>query len=201
MSKNSWGEYANEKVREREWDAIPHGVKLHLYDLDSSNAKKWLTDRAFKKYKAAKKVYKMEEAEKLQMEPQSPRSVERGRSRSRGRAASPPKPRSRSASPAREGAMRPAGAGWQVYKKGKWEEHKGAVFNAEGKYGGPFADARQLQAVPAYISDLRAEFGLAANMGAANVIKAAKAARRAATVASKAKGGSRKTRRSTRRKH
>jgi hypothetical protein len=189
-----WGRYANEPVTKRGWSDIPHGVKQYLFTLESEDAKKWLTAEAYKKYKTEKKSYQMKEGEELQMGSRSPRSISRARSGSRKKRSASPTKKARSASPipVREGAMRPAGAGWEVYKKGKWEEHKGAVFNAEGKYGGPFADARQLQAVPAYIADLRAEFGLAANMSAANVVKAAKTARRAATVAAKAKGGSRR---------
>jgi hypothetical protein len=224
----SWGnEYGNDPVHKRDWENLPKGVRDGLVeDGDRSVARKYLTSAGMNKYMAALKEY----SKKLQEGSRSPRSIERGLSGSHKRASSLRKKAlamgvikravrkaltKRAASkrvaalaavnngPPREGKLRRKGAGWEVYRKGKWGDYKGAtVLNAEGKYGGPYGDARDLQAVPAYIADLRKEYGLAAGMSNAEVIKAVKTARRAATVAAKTGGGRRRgSRRGATRKH
>lgn len=104
---------------------------------------------------------------------------------------SPQATKKRTPSPAKhkEGDLVRGAGSYQIYKKGAWVPFEGEVHNAEGRYGGPYSDMRQLQANPAYIAEMEAKHG-------ANWKEAEKKARRAAKVAAKAgsqKGG--KTRR------
>lgn len=97
------------------------------------------------------------------------------------RSASPPKTKKRTPSPAKhkDGDLVRGAGSYQIYKKGSWVPYEGEVYNAEGRYGGPYSDMRQLQANPAYVAEMEARHG-------ANWKEAEKKARRAAKVAAKA---------------
>jgi hypothetical protein len=118
----------------------------------------------------------------------SSRSSTRSRMRAEMKSPSPPKPK--------EGTLKRTGNSYQIYKKGAWEAFDKEVFNAEGAYGGPYADMRNLQANPDYIAAMQAKYP------GQNWKEADRKARRAAKVAAKAaaaaKGGTR--RRSSRRR-
>ena len=156
-------------------------VKLH----EAPKGKSW-ANILFGEVPAAKRTVRGR-AEK-RFVPPAYRFASRSRSKSRSPAPAEPK----------DGNIRNAANGkFEIYKKGKWSEAE--VHNAAGEYGGPYANARNLQKNPKYQANMRNIYGAAGNSWE-DVVKKMAASRRAEKVAAKAaapKGGAR--RRSTRR--
>jgi hypothetical protein len=120
---------------------------------------------------------------------QAARSLSRASTRSQRRAAarspSPPRPK--------EGTLKKVGNSYQIYKKGAFVAHTGEVYNAEGRYGGPYSDMRQLQANSSYIADMEAKYGKNWKEAERKARRAAKVAAKGAAAGANQKGG--KTRR------
>lgn len=159
-------------------------VKLH----EAPEGKSW-ADVVFGEVPKAKHTFKAKKnGAKVFVPPSYRFKSERSRSRSPGAAAAP-----------KNGDLRNApGGAFEVYKKGKWVETE--VHNAAGEYGGPYADARELQKNPKYQAEMKDIYGAEGNSWE-DVVKKMAAARRAEKVASKtaaAKGGARRS--STRRR-